>query len=43
MPGEVITQEAIDYLQQVLKSGGVITGGSDDLKTITVITVIHNS
>jgi arginine/lysine/ornithine decarboxylase len=40
MPGEVITQEAIDYLQQVLKSGGVITGCSDDLKTITVI---HNS
>lgn len=37
MPGEVITREAIDYLQQVLKSGGVITGCSDDLKTIMVI------
>ena len=38
MPGEVITREAIDYLQQVLKSGGVITGCSDEtLKTIMVI------
>lgn len=38
MPGEVITQEAIDYLQQVLKSGGVITGCSDE--TLTTITVV---
>ena len=38
MPGEVITREAIDYLQQVLKSGGVITGCSDEtLETIMVI------
>lgn len=38
MPGEVITKEAINYLQQVLNSGGVITGCSDDtLATITVI------
>ena len=38
MPGEVITKEAIDYLQQVSKSGGVITGCSDEtLATISVI------
>ena len=38
MPGETITLEAIDYLQQVLASGGTITGCSDpSLKTIQVI------
>ncbi|MBW4623482.1 MAG: aminotransferase class I/II-fold pyridoxal phosphate-dependent enzyme [Cyanosarcina radialis HA8281-LM2] len=29
MPGEVITQEAIDYLQKILAFGGIITGCSD--------------
>jgi arginine/lysine/ornithine decarboxylase len=38
MPGEVITTEAIDYLQTVLTVGGTITGCSDpNLKTIQVI------
>lgn len=38
MPGEIITIEAIEYLQQVLNSGGVITGCSDEtLATILVI------
>ena len=38
MPGETITSEAIDYLQQVLALGGTITGSSDpSLKTIQVI------
>ncbi len=38
MPGEIITQDAIDYLQEVLVSGGVITGCSDDtLETVQVI------
>ena len=38
MPGETITPEAIDYLQQVLALGGTITGCSDpSLKTIQVI------
>ncbi len=38
MPGEIITQDAIDYLQEVLSSGGVITGCSDNtLETIKVI------
>lgn len=38
MPGEVITQDAIDYLQEVLHCGGIITGCSDDtLETIKVI------
>lgn len=39
MPGEIITLEAINYLQQVLNSGGIITGCSDQtLRTILVIT-----
>jgi len=39
MPGEVITQDAIAYLQEVSNFGGVITGCSDDrLKTVQVIT-----
>ena len=38
MPGETITSEAIDYLQQVLALGGTITGSSDpSLKTIEVV------
>jgi arginine decarboxylase len=38
MPGEIITTEAIAYLQEVLKSGGVITGCSDEtLATVLVI------
>ncbi|MEM9273957.1 MAG: aminotransferase class I/II-fold pyridoxal phosphate-dependent enzyme [Cyanobacteria bacterium P01_F01_bin.143] len=38
MPGEVITQGAIVYLQEVLNFGGIITGCSDDiLKTVQVI------
>ena len=38
MPGEVITQGAINYLRKVLNSGGVITGCSDDsLETVQVI------
>ena len=38
MPGERITTEAINYLKQVLNSGGTITGASDsNLKTIEVI------
>ena len=38
MPGEIITSEAIDYLEQVLSLGGIITGCSDpSLKTIEVV------
>jgi arginine decarboxylase len=38
MPGEVISQGAIDYLRQVLALGGRITGCSDpSLKTLKVI------
>ncbi|BAU63648.1 Orn/Lys/Arg decarboxylase major region [Stanieria sp. NIES-3757] len=38
MPGEIITSEAIDYLQTVLTLGGKITGCSDpNLTTIQVI------
>ena len=38
MPGEVITQQAIDYLQQILDSGAIITGCKDEnLKNIEVI------
>ena len=38
MPGELITSNAIEYLQQVLTSGGTITGCSDSsFKTIQVI------
>ena len=38
MPGEVITAEAIDYLQQVLTIGGNITGCSDS--SLTCLKVI---
>ncbi len=38
MPGEIITSEAINYLQQVLVFGGQVTGCSDSsLETIKVI------
>lgn len=41
MPGEIITTEAIEYLQQVLNSGGIITGCSD--RTLSTISVIVKS
>ena len=38
MPGETITTEAIEYLQQVLAAGGTITGCNDPtLQTIQVL------
>jgi arginine decarboxylase len=38
MPGEVITKEALEYLQEVKKLGGFLTGCADtSLKTIKVI------
>ena len=38
MPGEIITTEAINYLQQVISSGGTITGCNDlSLQTIQII------
>jgi arginine decarboxylase len=38
MPGEVITPEAINYLQQILALGGSITGCSDpNMKTLKVV------
>jgi arginine decarboxylase len=38
MPGEIITSDSIDYLQEVLAAGGTITGCSDDsLQTLEVI------
>ena len=38
MPGEIITTEAIKYLQQVLAAGGTITGCNDPtLQTIQVL------
>jgi arginine/lysine/ornithine decarboxylase len=38
MPGEIITPEAVDYLQQVLTAGGKITGCSDrSLQTLKVV------
>ncbi|MEG4106798.1 aminotransferase class I/II-fold pyridoxal phosphate-dependent enzyme [Microcoleus sp. S13_C5] len=38
MPGEIITPEAVDYLQQVLTAGGKITGCSDrNLQTLKVV------
>ncbi|MEM7595786.1 MAG: lysine decarboxylase, partial [Cyanobacteria bacterium P01_A01_bin.83] len=40
MPGEVITAEAINYLQQVLASGGTITGCNDPtLQTIQILKI----
>ncbi|MFM6405568.1 MAG: lysine decarboxylase, partial [Microcystis sp.] len=38
MPGELISQEVLDYLQTILDLGGTITGGSDDnLATFRVL------
>ena len=38
MPGEIITNEAIDYLQQIISEGGTITGCNDPtLKTIQIL------
>src|SRR4028119_1474693 len=38
MPGEIITREAVDYLQQVLTAGGKLTGCSDrSLQTLKVV------
>ncbi len=38
MPGEVITPSALEYLQQVLAMGGVITGCADaSLRTLKVV------
>ncbi|WP_373480534.1 aminotransferase class I/II-fold pyridoxal phosphate-dependent enzyme [Geminocystis sp.] len=38
MAGEIITQEALDYTQQIINSGGIITGISDEsLETLQII------
>jgi arginine/lysine/ornithine decarboxylase len=38
MPGEMINPAALEYLQQVLRLGGSITGCSDpSLKTLKVV------
>ncbi|MEO0936441.1 MAG: lysine decarboxylase, partial [Cyanobacteria bacterium J06641_2] len=38
MPGETITTEAIEYLQQVIFAGGTITGCNDPtLETMQVL------
>ncbi|MEG3878033.1 aminotransferase class I/II-fold pyridoxal phosphate-dependent enzyme [Microcoleus sp. herbarium7] len=38
MPGEIITREALEYLQQILAGGGKITGCSDPtLQTLKVV------
>ena len=38
MPGEIITQTAVEYLQQIRAGGGKITGCSDpNLKTLKVV------
>ncbi|MGB3265406.1 MAG: aminotransferase class I/II-fold pyridoxal phosphate-dependent enzyme [Microcoleus sp.] len=38
MPGEIITPQALDYLQQILAAGGKITGCSDrSLQTLKVV------
>ena len=38
MPGETITDEAINYLQQIIAAGGTITGCNDPtLKTIQIL------
>ncbi|TAG97694.1 MAG: aminotransferase class I/II-fold pyridoxal phosphate-dependent enzyme [Oscillatoriales cyanobacterium] len=38
MPGEIITQQALQYLQQILSAGGKITGCSDPhLQTLKVV------
>jgi len=37
IPGEKITQSAIDYLQAVLELGGTITGCRDDFSSIAIV------
>jgi arginine/lysine/ornithine decarboxylase len=37
LPGEQITSEAIDYLQQVIDAGGVVTGCDVDRGTVQVV------
>jgi arginine/lysine/ornithine decarboxylase len=38
MPGEIITQEMIDYLVMLNRSGAVITGAKDPtLETVQVV------
>jgi arginine decarboxylase len=38
MPGEIITPQALDYLQHILAAGGKITGCSDPrLQTLKVV------
>jgi arginine decarboxylase len=38
MPGEIVSREAIDFLQQAIAQGGTITGCSDPkLETLTVV------
>jgi arginine/lysine/ornithine decarboxylase len=40
MPGEVVTESAIDYLQQILALGGTISGCTDpSFATLKVIKV----
>ncbi|MEA5581148.1 aminotransferase class I/II-fold pyridoxal phosphate-dependent enzyme [Nodularia harveyana UHCC-0300] len=44
MPGELITQQALQYLQQIQAMGGFITGCADtSLKTLKVVKIIRNS
>ena len=37
LPGEQITREAIDYLQQVIDAGGIVTGCDVDRGTVQVV------
>jgi arginine decarboxylase len=38
VPGEVITGEAIEYLQQILAVGGMVTGCADSsLQTVNIV------
>jgi arginine/lysine/ornithine decarboxylase len=38
MPGEVITEAAIEFLRQVLEAGGVVSGCADaNLQTLRVV------
>ena len=38
MPGEVVSQQVVELLQEVLRCGGVVTGGGDStLQTLGVV------
>jgi arginine/lysine/ornithine decarboxylase len=38
MPGELITKSALEYLQEIQKMGGFITGCADEtLQTLKVV------